>query len=666
MANPSTSDMDFFADLAVDAAELNTPQMLPPPIDTTFDSSDDAKAYQQTWAEAHGYALVTSRSAKGGRYLYFICDRGGEYRNTRKIQDEDRQRKHSTRKNSCSFRSRIFLKVGTNGEEIWSIAVDCAEHSGHEASVSTLAHPILRRFDVASREQVLDMVRHGTSARQIVPFLAQRVPPLLVTAKDVSNLIQTHRREKLQGLAPSEALLDWLVEQKWPHRTLLTRISGETHRLDGLLFSHPKALKLLHRFGTVITVDATYNTNQNRMPLLHFVGLTSSNRSFTAALAFLPDETTMTYMWSFNALKEIAFDFAPDVIVTDADAAISAAILNTLPNSAHVLCQWHIRQNVSKTARPLLQDEDEFQRFLHDFDTIRGAPTFDALEDAVDVLQNEWSDTFPALVHYIDLKLSAEHLWVNAYIDRHPHMGTRATSKTEGAHATLKKFLHSRHGNLFTVTQAVNNHFVAQHTHIASDFLNDRQKIPLPVLGDPFFSELTVNVSRYALNILKTQDELARRAAAKEKAREQQVVRAGDAELPEQSLQESASSDSPCCIIPATMGLPCRHTMRLLHELELPLPLTSIHPQWRTAAGMDNPRLPRVLDPLLPRKKQGRPSTTSSGRILTGNEKAEQQHAKSKRRCRNCHQPSHDSAHCPQPCGKCQSTAHRLNQCPEA
>ncbi|KAE8245375.1 hypothetical protein A4X06_0g5717 [Tilletia controversa] len=493
------------------AASCGSNAMLPPPQES-FENSKAAQEYLQVWARAHGYAVVLSRSAKAGQYLYFICDKGGEYRNTRKIQDEDRQRKTSTRKAGCTFRANISGSI-----DIWTITVTCPAHTGHDASNTTLAHPVHRRVDVASREQVLELVRHGSTARQIVPLLAQREPPLLVTSKDIANLIQSYRREVLQGRPPAEALLEWLEEQHWPHRTLLGAVSEKVQRLEGLFFAHPQGLKLLQRFGSVITVDATYNTNSHRMPLLHFVGLTSSNRSFTAALAYLPDETTLTYMWAFNALKELAPQFAPEVIVTDHDAALSAALLNTMPNAAQILCQWHVRQNVEKFARPRLPNQAEYEQFLSDFDELRDARTLDRLQDQSDALRHEWQDAHPALVDYIDEKLSAEHLWVAAYIDRHPHMGNRVTSRTEGAHATLKRYLHTRHGNLFTATQAMQNHFVTQHNHIASDLANDCQKVPLNILGDPFFVELSKNVSRHVLSILKTQDEVARRIAFQEK-----------------------------------------------------------------------------------------------------------------------------------------------------
>ncbi|KAE8225154.1 hypothetical protein CF326_g7913 [Tilletia indica] len=120
--------------------------MLPPP-EKAFESSQAAQKYLQNLARANGYAVVLERSVKQGRYLYFIGDLGGSYRNTRKIEDEDRQRKTSSRKAGCKFEASI-----TSRNDTWIIACRNDTDCGHEASTDTLAHPTLRRFDVASRE----------------------------------------------------------------------------------------------------------------------------------------------------------------------------------------------------------------------------------------------------------------------------------------------------------------------------------------------------------------------------------------------------------------------------------------------------------------------------------------------------------------------------------
>ncbi|KAE8178956.1 hypothetical protein CF335_g9761, partial [Tilletia laevis] len=301
------------------------PPFLRPPPDDAFDSKEAGLKFAQTWARAEGYAIVIYASSKKGRYNYLRCDRGSKYRNTRKITDEDRQRKTSTTKIDCKFRARLVC----NSEGGWELSVQEGAHTDHGPTESCLSHSIQRRFDALTTERVLELARTGSRVRQVVSLLQEQVPPVLVTSRDVSNLISKYRRQLLEGRPPAEALLDWLKEQSWPFIEKRVPVSENADRLEGLLFAHPRGIELLSRFGGVVVIDATYSTNQHRLPLLHIVGFTSSNRTFTAALAFLPNETTVTYTWARQALQLIAPTWEPDVLVTDEDAALSAALINS-------------------------------------------------------------------------------------------------------------------------------------------------------------------------------------------------------------------------------------------------------------------------------------------------------------------------------------------------
>ena len=83
------------------------------------------------------------------------------------------------------------------------------------------------------------------------------------------------------------------------------------------------------------------------MPLLHLIGRTGHNTSFSIAFVFLGGEDVEEYLW---ALGEISKMFRPcqlpAVIVSDADPALPLAIEHISPNLQHLLCIWHINKNV--------------------------------------------------------------------------------------------------------------------------------------------------------------------------------------------------------------------------------------------------------------------------------------------------------------------------------
>ena len=132
---------------------------------------------------------------------------------------------------------------------------------------------------------------------------------------------------------------------------------------------------------------------------------------------------------------------------------------------------------------------------------------------------------------------------------------------------------------------------------------------------------------------------------------------------------------TPCSRFPGSSGkltpgttpcsslLPCAHDLLQYRREGVPVPLSSIHPQWLTAEGMQ-PQRPRLLDPLRPPRQYGSAArTTSSGRIMTGNEVAQATYKKPVRYCRNCQQPGHNQSRCTEPCPRCKSNTYRISQC---
>src|SRR5690242_618986 len=74
------------------------------------------------------------------------------------------------------------------------------------------------------------------------------------------------------------------------------------------------------------------------------------------ATAVVSDETKETYQWILECLL-CATDFAPNVLFTDADPVIVAAIYESLPTTKYNYCIWHIRKNLEKNLKGKLCGE---------------------------------------------------------------------------------------------------------------------------------------------------------------------------------------------------------------------------------------------------------------------------------------------------------------------
>lgn len=105
---------------------------------------------------------------------------------------------------------------------------------------------------------------------------------------------------------------------------------------------------------SVAMADCTYKTNRYKMPLLHFVGLSNVGKSFSIAFCFLKSELKSDYIWALNAFSA-CFNKCPDVFVTDYEMALINASYEVFPNTANLLCIWHINKNVLKIADYILK-----------------------------------------------------------------------------------------------------------------------------------------------------------------------------------------------------------------------------------------------------------------------------------------------------------------------
>lgn len=66
-----------------------------------------------------------------------------------------------------------------------------------------------------------------------------------------------------------------------------TRANRDDTTLEDMFFAHPEYINLLNTFSTVLVKDSTYKTNLYRMPLFEIVGVTSTNKAYYVAFAFL-------------------------------------------------------------------------------------------------------------------------------------------------------------------------------------------------------------------------------------------------------------------------------------------------------------------------------------------------------------------------------------------
>jgi hypothetical protein len=146
------------------------------------------------------------------------------------------------------------------------------------------------------------MLSAGSAPRTILAALLHINSDVLISTSDISNERETARRAYLKGRSPIEALIDELNNnEEWISSVEL----DSDRKVKALFFAHVSQVELYRANPDLLALDCTYKTNRYNMPLLHFLGVSSIGKYFSATFCFLSGEEVMimTGLY-FNSLRE--------------------------------------------------------------------------------------------------------------------------------------------------------------------------------------------------------------------------------------------------------------------------------------------------------------------------------------------------------------------------
>ncbi|XP_058189257.1 uncharacterized protein LOC131306846 [Rhododendron vialii] len=169
-------------------------------------------------------------------------------------------------------------------------------------------------------------------------------------------------------------------------------------------------------------MDCTYKTNRYRFPLLHIVGVTSIERTFSAAFAFIDREKEENYTWVLENLK-------------NRELALVNAITRVFLTTSHLLCRWHIGQNTLCTMK---------QEFV----------------------------LYPAAIKYVEtnwLELYRQK-FVSCWMNNVIHFGNLTSNMVESEHSKLKSYIANCQANFSAAWVKMHDLVKLQITDIKATF----------------------------------------------------------------------------------------------------------------------------------------------------------------------------------------------------
>ncbi|XP_071913824.1 uncharacterized protein [Coffea arabica] len=162
--------------------------MLPPPPGT-FQDREELIKHVREFGASQGY-VVTIKKSRRDRRVILGCDRGGVYRNRRKMDESKRKRKACSRLINCPFEA-----IGKKDDDVWVLTIRNGEHN-HEPLRDMSEHPYSRRFTEDEVRQIKQMTEAGVKPSQVLKALKQSNPELQSTPRHLYNLKAKIRQGK--------------------------------------------------------------------------------------------------------------------------------------------------------------------------------------------------------------------------------------------------------------------------------------------------------------------------------------------------------------------------------------------------------------------------------------------------------------------------------------
>ncbi|XP_057452662.1 protein FAR1-RELATED SEQUENCE 4-like [Lotus japonicus] len=247
-----------------------------------------------------------------------------------------------------------------------------------------------------------------------------------------NQISRQNRKKKNDGVSAIQFMRDLLSKDG---NMYVDCLRDDKNIIDRLFWCDDIS-KLSHElFGDVLAFDATYKKNQYMLPLVVFSGVNNHNRSTIFAAALISNETKETYVWLLEQLMVAMKGKQPSAVITDGCAAMKYAIKTVLPDARHRLCAWHILINAGRNAKNKLFNK-AFKNLMYD-------------DYTMGKFKRKWDETV-AKFGFQDKKwvkdmYDKRKMWATTYLRGKFFAGFRTTSRCEGLHFELGKYVHSRY-----------------------------------------------------------------------------------------------------------------------------------------------------------------------------------------------------------------------------
>ena len=429
---------------------------------------EECKRRLNTWGFTQGcaYVIIRSRATDFTPSWQFSCFfHGNKSKNWRNIQEDrvekdqegqitsQRQRNTSNRKFGCPSRYSLVYTKRQGGEDRWYRGRWInSQHKGHDIPINPYYLDPLRSLlpehdDIKATATIYRLASQPYS--QAIKLLRAEYPfGLQLPQRDYYNLIRRRPLPRSDSRS-SIALLTALDEAGFRYHCR-TEEEWQQDKADKACFIGQKLLQIvfwygdgihqLQRFlvGHLLVVDATFNTNDARLPLMTSLAFDNEHQRIPVAFSYVAGETKEAYSYFLEVINTDILnngDARPAVVLGDQATGLTAALNTFLPGQKLQNCNWHAHSAMItrfRKAGSYTSEEIELLQGLT-WDYIQ-SPTREALDYNRQAL---YRHLLPGERAYLQEWQAKEDRIITYHTRRLSNLGCNATQSLESFHAVI-------------------------------------------------------------------------------------------------------------------------------------------------------------------------------------------------------------------------------------